>query len=196
MPVNLEPATKRTGEIVRAVRDDQLDRLTPSDMPVGDLLDHLQMLSQAFAAAAAKAQDELLNGAPPPADAANLGDDWRHRIPTLLDGLAAAWADPAAWQGMTKIGGLEFPGEVTGVIALDEVVLHGWDLAVATGQPYDVETELLDPLLPFLSHMAEPGMEHARHGLFGPPVTVADDAPMLHRVLGLAGRDPAWPTGS
>ena len=29
-------------------------------------------------------------------------------------------------------------------------------------------------------------------GLFGPPVSVPDDAPLLDRLLGLTGRDPAW----
>lgn len=32
-------------------------------------------------------------------------------------------------------------------------------------------------------------------GLFGPPVPVADDAPLLDRLLGLTGRDPAWRRG-
>ena len=93
---------------------------------------------------------------------------------------------------MTKAGGMEMPGDVIGVIALDEVVLHGWDLAVATGQPYDVPTDLLEPLVPFLSHVAEPEMEPMRAGLFGPVVAVPDDAPLFDRLLGLAGRDPNW----
>jgi hypothetical protein len=29
-------------------------------------------------------------------------------------------------------------------------------------------------------------------GLFGPPVPVAADAPLLEQVLGAAGRDPRW----
>jgi hypothetical protein len=32
-------------------------------------------------------------------------------------------------------------------------------------------------------------------GLFGPPVPVPDDAPLLARLLGLTGRDPAWRAG-
>ena len=51
-----------------------------------------------------------------------------------LDQLAEAWADPAAWEGLTEAGGLTMPAEVAGTVALDEVVLHGWDLARATGQ--------------------------------------------------------------
>jgi hypothetical protein len=29
-------------------------------------------------------------------------------------------------------------------------------------------------------------------GLFGPPIFLPDDAPLLDRVIGLAGRDPSW----
>jgi len=31
-----------------------------------------------------------------------------------------------------------------------------------------------------------------RDGIFGPTITVPDDAPLLDRVVGLSGRDPAW----
>lgn len=190
--VSLEPATDRVAKLVRGVPDDRLGARTPSDCTVGDLLDHIQILSQAFAAAAEKSVDDRLSGPPPRPDASRLGDAWRDRIPQLLARLAAAWNDPAAWQGMTKVGGLEMPGEVVGVVALDEVVLHGWDLAVATGQPYNIEPEQLEPLIPFLAHLAEPGMEPAREGLFGAVVAVPEDAPPFSRMLGLAGRDPRW----
>ncbi len=39
---------------------------------------------------------------------------------------------------MTKAGGVDLPGEVAGLVALDELVVHGWDVARATGQAYDV----------------------------------------------------------
>jgi uncharacterized protein (TIGR03086 family) len=190
--VSLEPATKRMGDLVRGVPDDRLSARTPCDCSLGELLDHVQTLARAFANAAGKVNDETTSGPPPKPDAVRLGDDWRERIPQLLDGLASAWDEPAAWEGMTKVGGLDMPGEVAGVVALDEVVLHSWDVAVASGQRYDPPADLLPLLVPFLEHVAEPGMKDAREGLFGPVVATPDGAPLFDRILGLAGRDPNW----
>ena len=55
---------------------------------------------------------------------------------SALAALAQAQADPAPWRGMTRVGGVRLPGEIAGQLALDEVVLHAWDLARGTGQPY------------------------------------------------------------
>ena len=125
-------------------------------------------------------------------DASRLGDDWRTRIPRDLDALADAWRDPSAWTGMTKVGGIELPGEQAGVIALDEIVLHGWDVARASGQAYDCDPALLEVVHDFVAQFSGPGTEEQRNGLFGPEVEVPDDAPLLDRVLGMAGRDPGW----
>lgn len=194
--LSIEPATDRVSELIRRLPENELDAPTPSDCSVGDLLDHIQSFARAFAAAAAKSDDPTTAGPPPEPDAARLGDEWRDHIPRLLAALADAWDEPSAWTGMTKVGGMEMPGEAAGVVALDEVVLHGWDLAVASGQPYEVPDHLLEALLSFLEHMAEPGMALAREGLFGPVVPVGGDAPLLDRILGLAGRDPRWSTAN
>ena len=191
MAVNLDPATTQLSEIVRGVPDDMLGAPTPSDVSVGALLDHIRTFAAAFTAAARK-DFAGLDGPPPAPDASNLDPHWRESIPRALDELARAWSDADAWDGMTRIGGLDMPGEAAGIVALDEVVLHGWDLARATRQPYDVDTGVLDPLVGFVTHMAEPGMVDARNGLFGPVVSVPDDAPLLDRVVGLTGRDPDW----
>jgi hypothetical protein len=58
-------------------------------------------------------------------DASRLAPDWRDRIPRDLDALAASWQDAEAWSGMTTVGGVTLPGEVCGVVALDELVVHG-----------------------------------------------------------------------
>jgi uncharacterized protein (TIGR03086 family) len=191
MTVTLQPATSRLGAVVRAVKDEQLGTTTPSDISVGDLLDHVRTLAAAFTAAAKK-EVAATSGPPPRPSFANLAPDWRETIPAALDTLAGAWSDGTAWTGMTRAGGIDMPGEAAGIVALDEVVLHGWDLARATGQPYEVDDDSLHALMGFLHHMAEPAMTPARQGLFGPVVAVGTDAPLLDRVVGLAGRDPAW----
>ena len=191
MAVNLKSATDQLGSLVRAVPEESLGDPTPCDIEVGALLDHIGMLALAFSDAARKNTSELTS-APPLPDAANLEPDWRDEIPRRLDGLAQAWSHDEAWTGTTKIGGMDMSGEAAGIVALDEVVVHGWDLARATGQSYEVDPELLDALSGFVAHMAEPGMVAARQGLFGPVVAVSDDAPPLDRVIGLTGRDPAW----
>lgn len=191
MTPTLEPAARRLGGLVRAVSDDELTRPTTCDIPVGDLLDHIRTLAAAFTRAATKNVSHV-SGPPPRPQYSNLGSDWRDSIPAALGQLATAWDDAAAWSGMTRAGGIDMPGEAAGIVALDELVLHGWDLARATSQWYDVEDASVEPLMGFLGHMAEPDMNGARQGLFGPVIPVPGDAPLLDRVLGLAGRDPAW----
>ena len=93
---------------------------------------------------------------------------------------------------MTRVGGVDLPGEVAGVVGLDELVVHGWDLAQATGQAYECDPASLAAVHGFVQQFASPEMAPQRDGLFGPVVTVAEDAPLLDQVIGLAGRDPHW----
>jgi uncharacterized protein (TIGR03086 family) len=188
MTHDLFPAADRMRALIEGVSDNQLDAPTPSDMPVAALLAHVGGLTLAFTEAAQREGGD--RGAPP--DASLLGDDWRLRIPTDLTALAEAWTDPQAWDGMTKAGGGDMPAEIAGTVALDELVLHGWDLAVATNQAYHCDLPTLEAAFGFVAPFSEPGMEAQREGLFGPVIEIPEDAPMLHRLLGLAGRDPSW----
>ena len=122
---------------------------------LGDLLDHVGGLSFAFTAAATKDVAEVGDQGPS-ADASRLGDDWRTRIPADLAALADAWRDPEAWTGMTKAGGVDLPGEVAGLVALNEVVIHGWDVARASGQPYQPDDAALEACHAFVSQFAAP----------------------------------------
>jgi uncharacterized protein (TIGR03086 family) len=191
-PVDLEPAARRMAELVANVPDELLDAPTPCPgYTVGDLVEHVGGASLAFRGAAVKDTGDATSQGPS-GDASRLGDDWRTRIPRDLPALADAWRDPDAWTGMTKAGGVDLPGDVAGVVALDELVIHGWDVARATGQAYDCDAASLEAVLGFVSQFSGPGQEEARAGLFGPVVEVPDDAPLLDRVIGLTGRDPAW----
>jgi uncharacterized protein (TIGR03086 family) len=189
---DLGPAAQRMADLIRGVPDELLGAPTPCPAyTLGDLLDHIGGAALAFTGAARKdVGDVTAQG--PSADASHLGDDWRERIPRDLAALAAAWRDPDAWTGMTRAGGVDLPGEVAGLVALDELVIHGWDVAQASGQAYEVDRPTLDAVHEFVAQFSEPGQEAMREGLFGPVVDVAEDAPLLDRVIGLTGRDPAW----
>ncbi len=192
--IDLGPAA---GEVVRLldhVADDQLDGPTPCpEYNVAALLDHLMGLSLAFAWAARKttAEHRATAGAPRPV-AANLDPQWRTVLPHRLRDMVEAWRDPAGWDGMTEAGGVRLPGEVAGVVALDELVMHGWDLARATGQPFHCDPASAVAVLEFTGQAAQPDRGAPRSGIFGPVVPVPADAPALDRALGFAGRDPAW----
>ena len=190
--VDLEPAARRMADLISAVPDELLDGSTPCpEYALGDLVDHVGGLALAFTAAATKATDDASSQGPS-GDATRLGDDWRTRIPRDLAALAEAWRDPAAWSGTTQAGGVELPGEVAGLVALDELVVHGWDVARASGHPYECDPQSLEAVHGFVAQFSGPGQEEARAGLFGPVVEVSEDAPLLDRVIGLTGRDPAW----
>jgi uncharacterized protein (TIGR03086 family) len=192
MPVDLTPAARLLGDLVAGVRDDLLDAPTPCPAyTVGDLVDHVGGAAIAFTGAAVKDTGDV-TAQGPSGDASRLTDDWRTRIRRDLNGLAEAWRDPAAWAGMTRAGGIDLPGEVAGLVALDEIVIHGWDVARATGQAYECDAQSLEAVQGFVAQFSEPGLEAERAGLFGPVVDVPDDAPLLDRVIGLTGRDPAW----
>jgi uncharacterized protein (TIGR03086 family) len=189
--IDLEPATRAVTALIASIRDEQLDNPTPcAGTSLGAMLDHVEGFATAFALAARK-QVPPGGSQPPVVDAARLTPVWRTRIPARLAELAAAWQDAAAWTGMTEAGGVQLPGDVAGIFALDEVIVHGWDLAAASGQPVGYDDDLLAPLHEFLTASVAQN-PNGTPGLFGPPVALPDDAPLLDRVLGLTGRDPRW----
>ena len=187
---DLRAAARLTASIVTGVGDEQLDNPTPcTERNVQQLLAHIDGLSQAFAAAASKELGPLTDTQPDEADS-SLGDGWRTRVPAQLTTLAEAWRSSSAWEGMTRAGGIDLPGEVAGLVALDEVAIHGWDLAVATSQPYRLDDATAAVVHGFL---VESRKEEVPESLFGPVVDISADAPTFDQALGLAGRDPHWP---
>jgi uncharacterized protein (TIGR03086 family) len=190
--IDLHPATETLSHVLTGVRDDQLALPTPcAGATVADLIDHVGGLSLAFTAAATKTRLPDDQQAPQ-ADGARLDPDWRARIPERLDALAEAWREPTAWEGLTQAGPVEMPGGVAALVAINEVVVHGWDIAAATGQPYEVAPELVDAARTFVQASVDQNPD-GTPGLFGPPVAVPADASPAHQLLGLTGRDPSWP---
>jgi uncharacterized protein (TIGR03086 family) len=190
MHLDLTPATETLAEVVSGIGDDQLSAPTPCrGVTVADLLDHVDGLCLAFTAAAAK--DLEAGTQPPSADGSRLGADWRTRIPGRLAALAAAWRDDAAWAGMTRAGSVDLPAEVAATVAIDELVVHCWDLAMAAGLNFAADEAMLNAAYGF-AQAAVARDPDGSAGLFGPPVAVPDGAELLDRLLGLTGRDPVW----
>lgn len=193
--IDLEPAAREVARLLDGVTDDQLAGPTPcADTTVAGLLDHLIGLSQAFTQAADKSTETKGDGPGPgpPPTAESLDPNWRTLLPQRLGELTEAWRDPIAWTGMTEAGGVSMPAEQMGVVALDELVLHGWDLAQATGQQFTCDPASTAAVLAFTSASTQPQQAAGREGLFGPVVDVPADAPSFDRALGFAGRDPGW----
>lgn len=77
-----------------------------------------------------------------------------------------------------------------------DIVIHGWDLAMATGQ--NARIHALDVRLAFPRavnmppEMREPGAFGPGIVVFGPEVKVPPGAPAQDRLLGMLGRNPKW----
>lgn len=192
-PPDLGPAAETVAGLLPGIGDEQLSGPTPCEQTsVADLLDHFLGLTLAFRWAATKEgidPQDGSGGAPGPVSGTDLDPDWRRRLPAQLDELVEAWRDPAAWSGMTAAGGVSLPGEVAGLVALNELVIHGWDLARATGQEFECDPRTADVTFAHVSEFASP---EGTEGLFGPAIEVPADRPLLDRAIGLSGRDPDW----
>ncbi|MFE9811240.1 TIGR03086 family metal-binding protein [Streptomyces sp. NPDC005548] len=187
---DLGPQALIVARLAEGVTDAHLDGATPCpDYAVHHLLGHLTGLSVAFRDAARKDLGASTDTAPDSA-LPDIGPDWREALPKALDELADAWRDPAAWTGTTRAGGVTLPGPVAAAVVADELVVHGWDLARATGREYVPDEAALRAAHSFLGAVAEDPTGGG--GIFGPVVPVPDGAPLLDRVIGLSGRDPSW----
>jgi uncharacterized protein (TIGR03086 family) len=174
----------KTEGIVAGVRDDQLGLPTPcSEYDVEALRSHIVGWLQVFSTAAQMVPYE--------GDAAKYrcGDDPVGEFRTAADGLIAG-IEQHGIDRQVSFAGSEMPGRQMFDMALMEYLQHGWDLAVATGQP-----------IPYTEREAAPALAAAEAtllpqyrgdgGFFGHAVPVGDDASTVERLVAFLGRDPA-----
>jgi uncharacterized protein (TIGR03086 family) len=100
-----------------------------------------------------------------------------------------AWSDPQAWQRELNVMGSPTPAADIAAMLIMETVLHGWDIARATGQEYRADDALAQALLETVRAQAE--MFRQYQG-FGEIKAIPDAASAFDRALSLSGRDPRW----
>ena len=179
--IDLKPACDQMIEVVSGIAKEQLSGPTPcTEYTVGDLIDHVDLVAQG---ATALARGSEL----PDTGYSHLEPDWQGTFVHHLQALGEAWEDPAAWEGSGNVPGSDLSNLTWGKITLTELVVHGWDIAIAIGQPFDLPEHTLQACF---DHVAVFVPNAPLPDLWGPPVEVPPDAALLVRILAITGRAP------
>jgi uncharacterized protein (TIGR03086 family) len=184
----LERARAWTGAIVAAVRKEDFHEPTPcSDWDVSRLLDHLIADIDTFNRVASGEPLDLLTSIKPdePENDGRATPDARAAFDGVADRAREIWARPGALEQKYKTSRSELPGAALFNIFLIELLVHGWDLAKATGQPTEMPADLAEAELTFTTAM----MKERRMG-FEQPVPVPEDASATDRLVAWLGRAP------
>jgi len=184
----LDRAVASTAGVVKTVRPDQAGTPTPcTEWDVRDLLNHIigtLWLCEALFSDRAPRHPMAPGGLP--------GTDLAGQDPAAAYAEASAAALTAASAGdtltrvhTTPLGDMPGPA-LAGFTTLD-ILVHGWDLARATGQPAALDDALTAHVLAFAEQAIAPDFRAPR---IGPAVPVAADAPLTDRLVGFLGRQP------
>src|SRR5476651_2023662 len=142
LPQIHEQALRATGTVVDGVADRQLELATPCDgWSVHELLNHIVSGNYwAAALAAGKSIDDVGDRL----DGDTLGDDPAAAYRASAELAAAAFNAPGAMDAPCAVSYGPVPGSVYCGHRVLDVVIHGWDLAKATGQDTTLDPELVD----------------------------------------------------
>jgi len=181
-------AIRRNIERVEAVRPDQLSGPTPCrDWDVAALLAHMIGVDVMFAAALGQpvTPAAAADGAP---SVSGLAKRYRDASAASMNGFAA----PGALQRVADLPFGDMPGEMALSLALVDAVVHGWDLAAATGQDTGIDDRVAGSLL-VAAHARMTDDLRQPYGamaVFAEPVIVDAESPLGDRLVAYLGRSP------
>jgi uncharacterized protein (TIGR03086 family) len=185
----LSTALDATGELVAGVRADQWQLPTPcSDWTVRQLVNHVVGGQRLFT--------RVLHGEPLPDPSQlgrrggqdQLGDDPSAAYRESAEAMLAAFRAPGVLQQTHTIPAGTLPGPAVVHLRTVETLVHGWDLARATGQAPPFPDALAEAELGFSRDLL--GRLPEGRQPFAPSRPVADGAPAIDRLAALLGRDP------
>ncbi|MEB3966695.1 TIGR03086 family metal-binding protein [Streptomyces kunmingensis] len=178
----MEVAAARAVPVVAGIGDAALTAPTPcADYDVKSLVNHLFQVVVEFQKLAVKKDSDFTGTV----DRVGEGGDWRERFAVEARALVAAWSAPGAEEGTS--GSMNMPAPLVGSMALLDLTVHAWDLARATGQPYEAPPEVVGRLSEAVAELAPTAKAM---GVFGEPVVAGPDASPFERLLAATGRDP------
>ena len=178
---DLDRALAATGAIVAGVGDDQWRAPTPcTELDARGVLNHLVRGNLLFVA--------IIGGEPRPDPGTDhLGDAPLAAYQQAAGSLRRAFTAPGVLETVYTAPFGTAPGAVLAHVRVTEVLVHGWDLARATGQRAD-----------FPEDVAERALRGARRALterpqgpgapFAAEVRVSPDVPAADRLAGFLGR--------
>jgi len=174
----LELLAPMLGGVVAGITPDELDNPTPCDeFTVRGVLEHMVGGATAFAAA--------YRGRP--AGEPDLSDPLTTFTPTLAD-LGGAMSAPGALDQVVQAPFGAVPGDTFARFVVLDGLVHGWDLATATGQPYEPSDELVAEVEAFARGAVDP----LRDGeTFAEAVEPLAGASPIERLVAYTGRRPA-----
>lgn len=192
---HLARAFDATDVLIAGIRDGQWSHPTPCpDWNVRALVNHLVAGNRTFAA--------IVRGEPPlPLERIRqmhgvdqLGDNPAGAYRETRAGLLAAFNQPGALERVLQAPIGPVPGVVLLHLRITDLLVHGWDLARATGQPARLPDDIAEEELAFARSPRAPDVPRTGNP-FGPAHAIAGDAPAIDRLAAYLGRpvdpDPA-----
>jgi uncharacterized protein (TIGR03086 family) len=185
----LAAALDGTRQLVHAVTDDQWQLPTPCpDWTVRQLVNHL--------VGGDRLCTRVLRGEPlPPMDQLGrrghvdqLGDDPAAAYDTAAAELLQALAAPGVLDRAHTLPVGTLPGPAVVHLRTVETLVHGWDLARATGRAAPFADELAEQELPFTRDLL--GRLPEGRQPFAPTLPATEESPAIDRLAALLGREP------
>ena len=178
-------AAAEDSRVVAGASTHPLDGPTPcTDWDLRTLLNHT-ILWTAYSAER-RARDEKLPDELTSTDF-TAQPDYAQAYAAQIDRAVTAWSEPGAWTRELGMMGTPTPSADVGALLVAEMVLHGWDIAKATGQDYRCDDAVARNVLKTVEAQGELFRQYQG---FAAIVPVPDDAAAFDRALALSGRDP------
>lgn len=178
----LQASIDQTRPIVAAVPPDQFSTGTPCEgWDVRALANHLLGALAMFRDVATDGQADVAA-----LERDHIGGNLADAYDAIASATVRAWSEAGKMDGAANMPWGEMPANLAVQMLADDVLVHGWDLATATGQQVSWDQALAAETLEFATMMfASPEI---RAGSFAEPVAVAEDADAMTKLVAFLGR--------